>query len=256
MKRLPAVLALVLSFGVAAVCVGLGLWQLRRLEEKQALNTRLRQALTAAPVALSAADALVARGAPADSLRLLRFEARGHYDETHQFLLMGRAHEGDPGVEVVTPLVPDDGGPAVLVNRGWVPAIDAVTARPEEYPVPGPQVVVGLAERLAHGGRATPFHRIEIDTLDVWSAARLDADSITTRLPYPVRPYALRALPDASDSAAATGGATAPARTIRSPARPYDETMHRSYAAQWFSFAAIFVIGSLVLVFKPRKAPQ
>ena len=252
MKRLPAVIGLVLAFGVAAVCVGLGLWQVRRLHEKQALNARLRQALAAAPVALSTADALIARGAPAESLRLLRYEARGHFDETHQFLLMGRAHDGDPGVEVVTPLVPDDGGPALLVNRGWVPAIDAVTARPEEYPAPGPQVVVGLAEPLAHGGRATPFHRIEIDTLDVWSAARLDADSIAARLPYPVRPYALKALPDASDSTAAAGAVAVVPRTIRSAARPYDETMHRSYAAQWFAFAAIFVIGSLVLVFKPR----
>src|SRR5258706_6447443 len=132
MKRLPTAAGVAIGLLTAAVCVRLGVWQLARLHEKEALNARLRTALAAAPGDLAAADRALAHGP--DALRFGRWAARGRFDETHQFLLMGRARNGEPGVEVVTPLVPDGagaasgaggtgaGGPAVVVNRGWSPS--------------------------------------------------------------------------------------------------------------------------------------
>lgn len=258
MKRVPAPVVLVLALLVAAICVRLGFWQLSRLHEKQALNARLVSALAAPPRAPEAADSLAEAGS--DALRRGRFTARGRYDETRQFLLMGRAKDGEPGVGVVTPLLPADGGPALLVDRGWIPSYDAATAQPERFPAPGERTVTGLAEPLARGGpgtRRTRYFRVEIDSLEVWSTPRLDADSVAARLPYRVRPWVLRALPDAADSlevlqAAESGPFAGP---LRMAPRPYDEGMHRSYAGQWFAFAAITLIGSIVLVLKGRANP-
>jgi cytochrome oxidase assembly protein ShyY1 len=157
----------------------------------------------------------------------------------------------------VTPLRPEGGGPAVLVDRGWIPSMDASTAQPERFPAKGERTVIALADPIARGIarlRPTPYLRVEIDSLLVWSTPRLDADSIEARLPYPVRRYLLRALPDAADSleVARMAQASVFAGPLRPAPRPYDESMHRNYAGQWFSFAAIALIGSLVLVFKGR----
>ena len=244
---------------VAAVCVRLGFWQLSRLHEKQALNQGLRSALAAPPLDLAGADAAAA-SRPAGALQGARYFARGRYDESRQFLLMGRAHDGDPGVEVVTPLLPEDGSAAVLVNRGWIPSIDGATAQPERFPAAGERTIVGLAEPIVRGiarSRPTPYLRVEIDSLHVWSTPRLDADSVEARLPYRVRPYLLRALPDAADSleVAQEASASAFAGPLRPPVRFYDETVHVSYAGQWFAFAAIALIGSIVLVVRGRTKP-
>ena len=234
---------LILAVLVAAVCVRLGFWQLSRLHEKQALNARLRTALAAPPGDLAAADAALARGT--DSLRFGRYRVRGTFDETRQFLLMGRVHDGEPGVEVITPLAPAGGGTAVLVDRGWIPSFDAATAKPGQFPAAGLQELTALAEPLLRGraaGRPTPWRRVE---LDVWSVVHLDADSVAVRLPYPVRPYVLRALPEPVQS---SGG------PARSEVKFFDETVHMSYAGQWFAFAAIALIGSFLLA-RTKPAP-
>ena len=249
MKRLPSTAGVAVGIVVAAVCVRLGIWQIARLHEKEALNARLRAALATAPADLAAADRALAVGG-ADSLRFGRWSAHGRYDETRQFLLMGRARNGEPGVEVITPLVPDTaaggdgGGEAVLVDRGWIPSADAATAQPEQYPAPGSHAVTGLAEPIGRGGAAA-YTRVDIDSLLVWSVTRLDADSVRARLPYPVRRYVLTALP--------VPGAPE-ALPVPAGARFFDESMHRGYAGQWFSFAAISLIGMVVLA-RRRRAP-
>ncbi len=261
MKRLPTAVGVVAALVVAAGCVRLGFWQISRLHEKQALNARLRAALAAAPADLAAADRAYARDP--DALRFGRWAASGRFDEAHQFLLMGRARNGDPGVDVVTPLVPDSAsaaaaGPvAVLVDRGWIPSVDAATAKPEQYPAPGLRRVVGLAEPLPRRAARVPgaYQRVEIDSLDVYSVTALDADSVAAHLPYPVRPYVLRALPDAAgEPVGAAAGGTSVALPSPAPVRFYDETMHQSYAGQWFAFAAITLIGMVVLARRKRPA--
>ena len=63
-----------------------------------------------------------ARDAPPDFNSVERFERvtlRGHFEPSHQFLLDNMSHAGQPGYEVLTPFVLDDGR-RMLVNRGWV----------------------------------------------------------------------------------------------------------------------------------------
>jgi surfeit locus 1 family protein len=209
--------------------VRLGFWQLSRLHEKQRLNAAYRAALATTPVPLPGALAPLAPFAGR------RVRATGVYDETRQVLLSGRSLGHSPGVEVVTPLRTPDGG-AVLVDRGWLPADDAMHARPQACREPGERTVPGLLEPMPDGVGGIAWTAIAADGVALWSARRLDVDSLRARLPYPIAPYVLRALPDRA----------APAQPIRSLPEAPNEMMHLSYAVQWFLFAVILVVGSLI----------
>lgn len=236
MKPRSVLVALMVLAG-AAVCVRLGFWQLSRLHEKQVLNAALRAA--------EGGPALVVSGEPPPTGQALQriLEVTGRFDERHQFLLSGRAHDGAPGVEVVTPLRLAGSATAVLVNRGWLPAGDAATARPQDYPDTVARAVRGLAEALRHGASGPPVRALEADSVRLWSVRWLDADSLAPRLPYALAGYVLRELP----------GPGVPDRPRRTLPRPYNEMTHLSYAVQWFLFAAIMLGGSAVLAWSRRR---
>ena len=230
------IVALVLLAG-ALICVRLGLWQLARRAEKRAINDRMAMDLADPPLRL------MSYSRPIGELRGRRVGTMGTYDDSLQILLSGLEHDGEPGVHVLTPLLLPMGG-AVLVDRGWLPAADGVTARPRDFAEPGPLWVVGVAETLV-SGRPTPSWRvIERDSATVWSVHALGLDSIRTHFPYPVAGFTLRQLP-------APG---LPARPIRSAPEPLGTTMHLSYAIQWFLFAAAFVAGAIFTLTRQARA--
>ena len=235
--KLRSIGVALLVLAVAGTCVRLGFWQISRLHEKQALNAGLREA--------ERAPAWVVSGEPppAPQVRHRSLQVTGRFDEQRQFLLSGRAHDGAPGVEVVTPLRPDGGTTAILVNRGWLPAADAATARVRDYPEPGERTVRGLAEELRHAAGGPPARRLAADGVALWSVRWLDADSIAGRLPYAVADYVLRQTP----------GPGVPDRPHRSRPRPFNEMTHVSYAIQWFLFAAILLGGSATLAWSRRR---
>jgi surfeit locus 1 family protein len=105
--RLPSTL---LTAAAVALFVSLGAWQLGRAGAKRAL---------AADFA-AGGPAVEWRQLPLDAPRYQRVTLRGRYDAAHQFLLDNMSHESVAGLQVLTPLVLDDGS-AVIVNRGWVP---------------------------------------------------------------------------------------------------------------------------------------
>lgn len=235
--RAPWFVVTLVVLAGAAVCVRLGFWQISRLHEKQALNAALREAVSA--------PAIVVTGEPppASQASHRALAATGHFDETHQFLLSGRSHNGAPGVEVVTPLRIAGARTALLVNRGWLPAADAATARPDEYPEPGVHMVRGIVEDLRRGLGGPAPRPIPIPDLTVWSVRWLDRDSVMARLPYPVAGYVLRESP----------GPGVPDLPRRSVPHPYNEMTHVSYAIQWFLFATIMVGGTATLAWSRRR---
>ena len=88
------------------------------------------------------------------------------------------------------------------------------------------------------GPRALPS-----DTVALYSLRWLDADSIATHLPYPVAAYVVRQRP----------GAGLPNLPRRTPRPLYDETMHLSYALQWFLFAILIPGGTAALAWSRRR---
>ena len=91
------------------------IWQLHRLASKRAFNAAVAAGTSAPPAPV---EALAGLGASAAYHRAL---ATGRYDAAHELLFYGRGNaNGDPGSDVLTPLVLDDGS-AILVDRGWIP---------------------------------------------------------------------------------------------------------------------------------------
>lgn len=224
LRRLAVAL---LALAVACACVRLGFWQLARRAEKHARNEEIRGALTGTPVPLRGADEPLAR------LRGRPVVVEGTYDETRHVLLAGRWRDDDPGVEVLTPLKLADGA-AVLVDRGWMPAADATTARPESLAESGPRAVRGLIKPLPRGARGGRWIALPGAGVVRWSARVPDLDSLAPRFPYTLAPFVLRALPDS----------LAPRLPRRDVPAMLDETMHLSYALQWFAIAMIVLVGT------------
>ena len=232
------VLLVVGALVFAAVCFRLGVWQLARLHQKQAMNARLNGVLAAPPVELGAAGV---HGAPPEHpVRLA-----GHYEPSEQILLRGRLREGEPGVEVVTPFRLAADSSRVMVVRGWLPAEDAATIPAARIPADTSTHVTGLAEPFDRRGPTGAFHALE-NGPRVWSAARLDSDTLVARFAGPLAGWWLRALPDSS----------APASPRRDPPEPANESMHLGYAIQWFAIGTLVPGGLLALAFRrPRPGP-
>src|SRR5688500_6846887 len=172
-RRLAVV---VLAVVVAATCVGLGLWQLRRLDERRALNATILDRRSATPI--SNDHAFSGAGEP-----YRRAAARGTYDVEREVLLYGRSLDGEAGHQVVTPLVLTDGG-AILVVRGWVPfAMQTAPVRGAAPPA-GEVEVRGSLMPDEGDGSTTP------DTDGVIRV--LDVAGIASRLSYDVFPLPLR----------------------------------------------------------------
>jgi len=106
-------LATLVTMGVTA---SLGLWQLGRAAQKQALFEQI-EARRMEP-ALGSADLQPGAGADTVLHRLIRLE--GRWLDQHTVFLDNRQMNGVPGFFVVTPLRLRDQELTVLVQRGWV----------------------------------------------------------------------------------------------------------------------------------------
>ncbi|HEX6131155.1 MAG TPA: SURF1 family protein [Actinomycetota bacterium] len=215
----------------AAVCVRLGFWQLDRLEQRRALNARIEAGLAGPPQPV---EALL--DAPADEIAFRRVTASGTWDAAHEVLLYGRALDGRPGNHVLTPLVLG-GGRAIVVDRGWVPTdASGPPMAGEAAAADGPVSVTGtlLPSEDGDGDEAAGgiVRAVDVAALD----GRVPADLVPGR-------YLLLA---SQEPAAA-------APTPAAPPEP-DEGPHLSYAIQWFAFAAIALVGYVLLARRDRAA--
>ncbi len=226
-----AVFALAISLG----CARLGFWQISRLHERQARNAMILSRLDAPPVA--------ARTLAGDTgIRFRRATASGRYDYGHELLYATRPRDGSPGVNFLTPLLLGAGDTALLVNRGWVYSPDGMTVdaarwREEEG---DSSRVEGFVEEFTPADEPVSTHTAPT------AVRRLDFDSIRARLPYPILPVILvqQIPPDA---------AAVQRVPVRIDPPPLSEGPHRSYAIQWFGFALIGIVGTVMVIERDRR---
>lgn len=239
--------AAALALAVAAVCIRLGFWQLQRMEQRRELNAALSSALERPPLRLRDSLAAVA-GRPGD-FQFRRVRLRGYFDLEREVVLRGRARGGKPGVHLVAPFRLVGTDTAVLVNRGWVPSPDAATLDPREYRGAAGREVEGILLPAPSGsGGAVPLVK-SVGGTRVRTYQRLDVGALASETPYPLLPLYVQALPSAQSPA--DGG------PLAEPLPSLDEGPHLGYAIQWFSFAAIAVLGLLgVMLFRGRAAAR
>ena len=207
-----------------AVLLALGTWQVIRLREAHATDARREARLAAPPLAWREAAAL-----PPTEADFRRVTVTGTWDHAHTMLIGNRAQYDVLGREAVTPLLPDGGGPAILVNRGWFPdgqRKDVLAILATE----GTITVVGLAREYAQllPGRQLPSGE--------WT--RLDPAVMAADLPYPVLAWQLvqgRQWTPADDR---MQPATFPVQRYVVAAPP---TPHLDYALTWYGLAIALI---------------
>lgn len=211
--------------------VNLGMWQLRRLDERRALNATVESRMAEDPVDLELLLSTV--GTDPKDLEYRRVTAAGTYNVQHEILLQARTLNGVSGHNVVTPLAVQ--GMSLAVNRGWVP-IDA-----QGPPVPDalpPAGIVGVAGILRVSEERGPTGAIEDDG-SYRKIGRLDLDLLAPQWGPAVIPLYLQL--ESQDPSQDQYPSPLPPPEI-------GEGSHLSYAIQWFIFAAVAAIGFPILV--------
>jgi cytochrome oxidase assembly protein ShyY1 len=111
-----ALFVVVIAFAYLCFTV-LAPWQLGKNTKTSRENSQISRSLTAEPVALT--SVLPHQDSSAADQQWQRVTATGRYLADRQVLARLRVVEGDPAFEVLVPFAVD-GGPTVLVDRGYV----------------------------------------------------------------------------------------------------------------------------------------
>ena len=214
----------------ASGMVRAGLWQMRRLAERRAFNAVLSARLDSVAVPPDRLPPDTAR------LRYRRVRVDGVYDTAHELVLVGRTRNGSPGVNLVTPLRRPGTDTAILVNRGWVYSGNAkdVESLPRWR----------ASSATNDSGFADVFPMGQPGPIEIPGAAaairRLDIGALGGRFPYPLAPYYIVLFGDTT------------AKLDSTPARlgmpKLSEGSHQSYVVQWFSFAGIALLGTVLYI--------
>jgi surfeit locus 1 family protein len=230
--RRPSWFALLLTVVSALLFIRLGVWQLHRANEKEAI---LRRYATAemAPVRDFAAVAL---NPPVDAFA--RVGVQGQYLPDRLYLLDNPKHDQRGGVEVYAPFRPRAGDRLLLVDLGFLPG-NGTSQTPQLPPLPsGVQQLHGLyvpapGVGFEMGGNALARQRQWPKT-----TIYLDLPQVAADLGAAMYPQVLSL--DAEPSSIYVREHTIDVSSMP-PAR------HRAYAFQWFTFAAAVVVILLVL---------
>ena len=208
---------------VLLVCIGLGVWQLQRLEWKGRLIAERAAAVAAAPVAPPRTLA------EARSLEFHPVVAEGVFLHDKEIYLNAIGGKGGAGFDVLTPLREDD-GPIVFVNRGFVPtALRDPATRPAGQ-LAGTVRVSGLL-RLPLDQKPSWFTPDNRPDRNDWFWIDLPAMAAADRLAEVVLFYI--------DADATPNPGGWPKGGVTPLALPND---HLQYAITWFSLAAALVV--------------
>ncbi len=233
--RIRFVLITCAALAVALLTARLGVWQLSRAAEKNALQAAIEQRAR-----LPVLDALPSAAEPASSSHHRRVQLRGRWSPAHTVYLDNRQMNGRPGFFVVTPLVLADGR-AVLVQRGWLPRDADERTRIDD--APAPEGEVRIDGRIA----PPPARLFEFEGADTGRIRQnIDLDAFA-------RETGLRLAPLLS--VLQTGSADTLQRDWPAPATGVAK--HHGYAAQWFGLSALVVILYVWFqLIQPRRATQ
>jgi cytochrome oxidase assembly protein ShyY1 len=154
-------------------------WQLGKNTKTSRENNQIQQSLTTAPVPLK--TLLPRQDSSAPDAQWRRVTATGHYLPDKQLLARLRVADGEPALEVLVPFMVD-GGPDVLVDRGYV--------RPEQGsrlpPIPPPsRETVTITARLRDSERPV-LDKESFTTDGVRQVYSIDVSQIATLTGVPL----------------------------------------------------------------------
>lgn len=221
---------LITALAVAAACVRLGFWQLSRRAQRRQANDLIRSQMALPPIEITSA------ALPADLVAYRQVVASGTLDSARQIILLNRSYNDEPGAHLITPLLLAAPGPAVLVDRGWIPYEQSTRDDLSGLDPAGRVQIHGmlLASQPEPGWSILADPPFNGEWLRSWR--NLDLERLQEQFPYPIFGVYL--------------AQTEPIGVAQTP-RPgvtidLSEGPHLSYAIQWFSFSLIAIIGGSI----------
>jgi len=225
------VLACVVAF------VNLGLWQLRRLDERKHDNAQIRAAEALAPTSIGGLlpDGADSSADEVDAVVYRTVDVTGTYSVDQQVLVQNRTNGGAPGYWVLTPLVQAD-GTAVVVNRGWIPFSYTVDGPWTDFDPPTGTVTVRGMIQIPQVRPTSGLITGPRDAADgvLRSLARVDVPRLQQQVDEPLLPVYVNLQ---AQQPAQAGPLPEPV-----PLPELSEGPHLNYAGQWFIFALLTII--------------
>ena len=219
---LRQIVAIALSLAVLALFIGLGIWQVQRLQWKEGVLAEIGARIEAQPVALPATPD------PIDD-KYLPVEVTGEMRDPTLRVLVSTKQSG-AGYRLISPLATDGGD--VMIDRGFI-RVDQ-----KQPPVQtGPVTVVGNLHWPDDRSGATPDNDVDNNT---WFARDIPqmAEILGTR---PVLVIARQIDPPQA------GVAPLPVTTEGIPNR------HLEYAGTWFLLALTWSVMTLTLLWRKKR---
>ncbi len=210
--------------GILILCA-LGVWQIFRLQEKQALLAEIA-ARTQGP-ATSLAN-IMQRHEPGSDIEFLAVTVRGNFDHTHELHKL-TSFEGAPGWQIITPFTTTD-GIAVLVDRGVVP--DGLRD-PAKRPEPAAESEIKAIVRTHQSARGY-FDGENDDVKNQWYWWDVPAMLAASAIPADkkIAPFVLQVLPNHTNN-----GYPRPL-----PPETNLSNNHLQYIIIWFSLAVVLAV--------------
>jgi surfeit locus 1 family protein len=214
-----------------AIGVSLGNWQMRRANQKEAIENKMSARETASPVVLNSVLA------SADDIEYRRVIAEGEFVRDWPVYLENRPYKGMPGFYLLMPLKIRGSDRYVLVARGWLPRDPANRMKLPSIETPqGAVRVEGLARR--NPGRLLQLGQ----AADVRPGAvvqNLSVDQLAQASGFAMHPFIIEQLGDTADGLV---------RDWPRPSSGIDK--HLGYAFQWYALAAMAFIFFVVTGFR------
>ena len=232
--RVP-ILACVVTFSCVCVMIGLGMWQLDRMHQKQARLADIEMKQQQSPLNIQALSTMDT------DVRDVKVTFAGISNNDHILLLDNRTHNGQPGYHVLSPV--ESNGGTVLVNWGWIKA----PRQREQLP----QIVLPMALTEFTGIVSMPsYNPLVKETAQslVNSPARvqsIDIEFFKRQLNLPFLPFVIQlTAPDSNDFI----------RNWQPVVMPPEK--HLAYAVQWFGLALAAIVIFAVLVIRRNQSHE
>jgi len=126
--------------------IGLGTWQIIRLNWKLELINRIEASLKDKPVNLSTQN----------HKDYLRIKTLGIYNFDKQIYLYSLNEKGEPGFDIITPLIIDNEN--YLLNRGWIFSNKKNTI---EFNILNSKNIIGILKKQIKANRFKPSNNID-----------------------------------------------------------------------------------------------
>ena len=232
-RRPRWILSHLLVLALVVAMINLGLWQLRRYDEKSTLNDDIRSRGSLPTESISTLVPADSSRASTREVQWRHVRATGTYRTADELVVSNRTIDGQPGFWVLTPLVQADGS-IVPVVRGFIARSEFDERAVAGVPAPTGEITIeGSLQSSPTSGR---FGEERSKSGFVPAISQVDTGRLAQEWGATVMPVWLRL-------EGGPGAPTAEGPLYPVPPPPLSKGPHLSYAVQWLIFTVIALIG-------------